>query len=94
MCCGRPTAAASTAEAFAPVSWPGGCPELDGLILAGPCSRRVDQGVAEGRAAWGECAMGGRHESPKPGTDMFMAVVVAALLALLAAVVIPALLGG
>jgi len=38
--------------------------------------------------------MGGRHESPKPGTDMFMAVVVAALLALLAAVVIPALLGG
>ncbi len=42
----------------------------------------------------GECAMGGRHESPKPGTDMFMAVVILALLALLAAVVIPAWLGG
>ena len=38
--------------------------------------------------------MGGRHESPKPGTDMFMAVVILALLALLAAVVIPAWLGG
>ncbi len=38
--------------------------------------------------------MGGRHESPRPGTDMFMAVVILALLALLAAVVIPAWLGG
>ncbi len=38
--------------------------------------------------------MGGRHESPKPGTDMFMAVVILALLALLTAVVIPAWLGG
>jgi hypothetical protein len=39
----------------------------------------------------GEGAVGGRHESPKPGTDVFMALVV---LALLAAVVIPAALGG
>jgi hypothetical protein len=38
--------------------------------------------------------MGGRHESPRPVTDMFMAVVILALLALLAAVVIPAWLGG
>lgn len=45
-----------------------------------------------GRA--GEGGVGGRHESPKPGTDVFMAVVVLALLALLAAVVIPAALGG
>jgi hypothetical protein len=42
----------------------------------------------------GEDAVGGRHEAPKPGTDVFMAVVVLALLALLAAVVIPAALGG
>jgi hypothetical protein len=35
----------------------------------------------------------GRHESPKPGTDTFMAVAILLLLALLAAVVIPALLG-
>jgi hypothetical protein len=38
--------------------------------------------------------VGGRHESPKPGTDVFMAVVLLALLALLATVVIPAVLGG
>jgi hypothetical protein len=36
-------------------------------------------------------AMGGRHESPEHGTDMFMALVVLALLAILAAVIIPAL---
>jgi hypothetical protein len=42
----------------------------------------------------GEDAVGGRHEAPKPGTDVFMAVVVLALLALLASVVIPAALGG
>jgi len=41
-----------------------------------------------------ESAMGGRHASPKPGTDLFMAVVLLALLALLAAVVIPAAVGG
>jgi len=38
--------------------------------------------------------MGGRHGSPKPGTDLFMAVVLAALLALLAAAVITAAVGG
>jgi hypothetical protein len=38
--------------------------------------------------------VGGRHEAPKPGTDVFMAVVVLALLALLATLVIPAALGG
>jgi len=38
-------------------------------------------------------AMGGRHESPGHGTDLFMAVIVLALLAILAAVVIPALAG-
>jgi hypothetical protein len=36
--------------------------------------------------------MGGRHEGPEPSTDMFMAVIVFALLALLAIVIIPALL--
>jgi hypothetical protein len=35
--------------------------------------------------------MGGRHESPRQGTDMFMALVVLALVVILAAVVIPAL---
>ncbi len=38
--------------------------------------------------------MGGRHAPPKTGTALFMAVVLAALLALLAAVVIPAAVGG
>ncbi len=38
--------------------------------------------------------MGGRHAPPKPGTGLFMAVVLAALLALLAAAVIPAAVGG
>jgi hypothetical protein len=41
----------------------------------------------------GEDAVGGRHESPKPGTDVFMAVVVLVLLALPATVVVPAVLG-
>jgi hypothetical protein len=35
--------------------------------------------------------MGGRHESPRNGTDVFMALVVLTLLVILAAVVIPAL---
>jgi hypothetical protein len=35
--------------------------------------------------------MGGRHESPRNGTDVFMALVVLALLVILAAVLIPAL---
>jgi hypothetical protein len=39
-------------------------------------------------------AMGGRHESPRNGTDTLMAVVILGLLALLAAVVIGALAGG
>jgi hypothetical protein len=38
--------------------------------------------------------MGGRHESAKPGTDLFMAVVILVRMAILAAVVIPAFLGG
>jgi hypothetical protein len=37
--------------------------------------------------------MGGRHTAPKPGTDVFMGVIILALLAVLAAVVIPAVLG-
>ena len=37
--------------------------------------------------------MGGRHESPRRGSDMFMALVVLGLLVVLAAVVIPALAG-
>ena len=37
--------------------------------------------------------MGGRHTAPKPGTDVFMAVIILVLLAVLAAVVIPAVLG-
>jgi hypothetical protein len=35
--------------------------------------------------------MGGRHEGPEPNTDLFMAVVVFALIALLAIVIILAL---
>ena len=38
--------------------------------------------------------MRGRHESPGHGTDMFMAMIVVALLVILAAVVIPAWAGG
>jgi hypothetical protein len=38
--------------------------------------------------------MGGRHESPGHGTDMFMALIVLALLVVLAAVLIPAWTGG
>ncbi len=37
--------------------------------------------------------MGGRHESPKPGTDVFMAVVILVLAVFLAAVMTLALLG-
>jgi len=37
--------------------------------------------------------MGGRHTAPNPGTDMFMALIILLLLAILAAVVIPAALG-
>ena len=37
--------------------------------------------------------MGGRHSAPNPGTDVFMALIILALLAILAAVVIPAALG-
>jgi hypothetical protein len=37
--------------------------------------------------------MGGRHTAPNPGTDVFMALIILVLLAVLAAVVIPAALG-
>ena len=37
--------------------------------------------------------MGGRHTAPNRGTDVFMALIILALLAILAAVVIPAALG-
>jgi hypothetical protein len=37
--------------------------------------------------------VGGRHTAPKPGSDVFMALIMLALLAMLAAVVIPAALG-
>jgi hypothetical protein len=37
--------------------------------------------------------VGGRHTAPKPGTDVFMALIMLSLLAILAAVVIPAALG-
>jgi hypothetical protein len=40
-----------------------------------------------------ESSMGGRHTAPKPGTDLFTALIILALLAILAAVVIPAALG-
>jgi hypothetical protein len=35
--------------------------------------------------------MGGRHESPRNGSDVFMALVVLALLAILAVVIVSAL---
>ena len=38
--------------------------------------------------------MGGRHEGPEPGTDLFMAVVVFALIAALAIVLILAAQSG
>ena len=40
-----------------------------------------------------EISMGGRHTAPKGGTDVFIALVILALLVMLAAVVIPAALG-
>jgi hypothetical protein len=48
--------------------------------------------VRRGSSA-GENAMGGRHESPKPGTDVFVAVDILALAVLLAAVITLSLLG-
>jgi hypothetical protein len=41
-----------------------------------------------------EGAMGGRDAAPGPGTDLFLAVSLLALLALVAAVVVPAAVGG
>jgi hypothetical protein len=41
-----------------------------------------------------EGAIGGRDTAPGPGTDLFLAVSLLALLPLVAAVVIPAVLGG
>jgi hypothetical protein len=38
-----------------------------------------------------ERAMGGRHESPRSGTDVFMALVVLVLLVILAAVLVSSL---
>jgi hypothetical protein len=40
-----------------------------------------------------EISMGGRHTAKKPGTDVFMALIILALLAILAAIIIPAALG-
>lgn len=40
-----------------------------------------------------ESSMGGRHTAPNPGTDAFMALIILVLLAVLAAVIIPAALG-
>jgi hypothetical protein len=40
-----------------------------------------------------EISMGGRHMAPKPGTDVFMALIILALLVILAAIIIPAALG-
>jgi hypothetical protein len=40
-----------------------------------------------------EISMGGRHTAKKPGTDVFMALIFLALLAILAAIIIPAALG-
>lgn len=37
--------------------------------------------------------MGGRHTAPKPANDVFMTLIILALLAMLAAVVIPGALG-
>ncbi len=37
--------------------------------------------------------MGGRHTAPNPGTDVFMALIILGLLAILAAIIIPAALG-
>jgi hypothetical protein len=44
--------------------------------------------------AAGRTGMGGRHEGPEPSTDLFMAVVVFALLAALAIVIILAAQSG
>jgi hypothetical protein len=41
--------------------------------------------------AAGSSGMGGKHEGPEPNTDLFMAVIVFALLALLAIVIVLAL---
>ena len=44
--------------------------------------------------AAGRSGMGGRHEGPEPNTDLFMAVVVFALITLLAVVIILAARSG
>jgi hypothetical protein len=56
--------------------------------LVAPPARTATSGGAR------ENGVGARHASPKPGTGLFMAVVLFALLALLAAVAFPAVLAG
>ena len=52
---------------------------------------RQHQAPVRPALAAGRSDMGGRHEGPEPRTDLFMAVIVFALIALLASVIIPAL---
>jgi hypothetical protein len=52
---------------------------------------RQHQAPVRPALAAGRGGMGGRHEGPEPSTDLFMAVVVFALIALLAIVIILAL---
>jgi hypothetical protein len=56
---------------------------------SGSSRRPVRPALAAGRSG-----MGGRHEGPEPSTDLFMAVIVFALLALLAIVIILAARSG
>jgi hypothetical protein len=55
-------------------------------MASGSSRRPVRPALAAGRTG-----MGGRHEGPEPNTDLFMAVIVFALIALLAVVIILAL---
>jgi hypothetical protein len=71
-------------------SYPAAASAPDRGIAAG-YDRYTDP--AGGAAALRENGMGGRHTAPNPGSDVFMALVILALLAILAAVIIPAALG-
>jgi hypothetical protein len=52
---------------------------------------RQHQAPVRPALAAGRSGMGGKHEGPEPNTDLFMAVIVFALLALLAIVIVLAL---
>jgi len=67
---------------------------MNGTKVAAGTASGSSRRPARPALAAGRTGMGGRHEGPEPNTDLFMAVVVFALLALLAVVLILAAQSG